>query len=72
MSEPRRRFIGQPYKRKCPQCDSAGFKLVRDSWATGHVFRCNHCAHEWIESSGRASDRRDVISRAYEREYWEA
>lgn len=67
-----RRFIGQTFKRKCPQCDNAGFKRIRDSWATGPVFRCNHCTHEWIEASGRASDRREVLSRDYEREYWEA
>lgn len=73
MSETPRRFIGQPYKRKCPQCDNAGFKRVNDSWASGPVFRCNYCAHEWIgHGSDVGSDRRETISRDYELEYWEA
>ena len=66
-----RRIINQPLRRKCPQCDNAGFKRVNDSWASGQVFRCNYCAHEWIGHGHAGSDKREVISRDHEIEYWE-
>lgn len=61
------RQINQPNRRRCPQCDNLGFKRVADNWATGPVFRCNYCAHEWIgHGSSVGSDKRKTVSSDFE------